>query len=96
MRELDQQEQLRKGVILERDALSQPPLGDRQQLREEPRLVVAFVVAEVFFQRQLRQQEGDLVGAAALEVVQRMDAGFADDGRVLGAGRNIVGGQRQV
>ena len=72
VRGFDQQEQLWEGVILERDALGQPPFGDRQQLREEPRLVVTIIVAEVFLQGQLRQQEGNLVGAAALQVVQPM------------------------
>ena len=95
VRELDQQQQLREGVVLERDAFGQPALGDAEQLREEPGLVVAVVVAEVFLQRQLGQQEGDLVGPAALEVVERVDAGFADDGRVLGLGRDVGGGERE-
>ena len=95
MRELDQQQQLREGVVLERDAFGQPAFGDAEQLREEPGLVVAVVVAEVFLQRELGQQESDFVGSAALEIVERVDAGFADDGRVLGLGGNVGGGERQ-
>ena len=95
MGELDQQQQLREGVVLERDALGEPALGDAEQLREEPGLVVAVVVAEVFLQRQLGQQEGDLVGPAALQIVEGVDARFADDGRVLGLGRDVGGGERQ-
>ena len=94
MRELDQQQQLREGVVLERDACGQPAFGDAEQLREEPGLVVAVVVAEVLLQRKLGQQEGDFVGPAALEVVERMDTLFADDGRVLGLGRDVGGGER--
>ena len=51
---------------LQRDALVEPALGDRQELREEPGLVVSpVVVAEVFLQGQLGEQEGDLVEPAA-------------------------------
>ncbi len=57
-----QQQQLREGVVLERDAFGQPAFGDAEQLREKPGLVVAVVVAEVFLQRQLGQQESDFVG----------------------------------
>ena len=95
VRELDQQQQLREGVVLERDAFGQPAFGDAEQLREEPGLVVAVVVAEVFFQRELGQQEGDFVRPAALEIVEGVDAGFADDGRVLGLGGNVGGGEGQ-
>ena len=95
VRELDQQQQLREGVVLERDAFGQPALGDAEQLREEPGLVVAVVVAEVFLQRELGQQEGDFVGPAALEIVEGVDAGFADDGRVLGLGGDVGGGERE-
>ena len=87
--ELDQEQQLREGVVLAVDALGQPALGDGQQLREEPGLVVAVVVAEVFFQRELGQQESDFVRPAALQVVQRVDARLADDGGVLGLGRDV-------
>ena len=45
--ELDQQQQLREGIVLERDACGQPALGDAQQLREEPGLVIVVVIAEV-------------------------------------------------
>ena len=95
VRELDQQQQLREGVVLERDALGEPAFGDAEQLREEPGLVVAVVVAEVFLQRELGQQEGDLVGPAALEIVQGVDARLADDRGVLGLGRDVGGGERQ-
>ena len=50
VREFDQQQQLREGVVLERDAFIEPAFGNAEQLREEPWLVVAVVVAEVFFQ----------------------------------------------
>ena len=96
VRELDQQQQLREGVVLERDAFGEPALGDAEQLREEPGLVVAVVVAEVFLERELGQQKGDLVGPAALEIVEGVDAGFADDRRVLGLGRNVGGRERQL
>ena len=95
VRELDQQQQCGKVLSLQRDALGQPALGDAEQLREEPGLVVAVVVAEVFLQRQLGEQEGDFLRPAALEIVERVDAGFADDGRVLGLGRDVGGGERQ-
>ena len=86
VRELDQQQQLPEGVVLEYDAFIEPAFGNAEQLREEPRLVVTVVVAEILFQRELGQQEGDFVGPAAFEIVERVDAGFADDGRVLGPG----------
>ena len=63
VRELDQQQQLREGVVLERDAFIEPAFGNTEQLRKEPRLVVAVVVAEVFFQNELGEKEGDFVGA---------------------------------
>ena len=72
--ELDQQQQLREGVVLAGHALGQPALGDAEQLREEPGLDVAVVVAEVLLQRQLGQQEGDLCSPAALQVVEGVDA----------------------
>ena len=95
VRELDQQQQLREGVVLERDTFGEPVLGDAEQLREQPGLVVAVVVAEIFFQRELGQQERDLVEPAALQIVERVDAGFADDRRVLGLGGNVGSGKRQ-
>ena len=90
------QQQLRESVVLERDAFGQPALGDVEQLREQPRLVVAVVVAEVFLQRQFGQQKRDFVGPAALQIVERVDAGFADDGSVLGLGGNVGGGESQL
>jgi len=58
-------------------------------LGEEPGLVVAVVVAEVFLQREPGQQEGDLVGTATLEVVEGVDARFPDDRCILGPGRDV-------
>ena len=52
---------------------AEPALGDGQQLREEPGASCP-VVAEVALQRQLREAEGDLVGAVGLQVVQGVDA----------------------
>ena len=66
MGEFDQEQQLREGVVFERNALGQPALGDVEQLREEPRLVVAAVVAEEFLQCELGQEKGDLVGPVPL------------------------------
>ena len=70
--------------------LAMPAVG------ETARLVVAVVVAEVFFQRQLGEQEGDLVGPAALEVVEGVDARFADDRSVLGPGGDVGGGEGEL
>ena len=79
-------------MVLEGDTFGQPAFGDRQQLRKEPGLVVAVIVAEILLQRQSGQQEGDLVRPAALEIVQGVDAGFADDRRVLRLGGDVSGG----
>ncbi len=69
-----QEEELRERVVLAMDALGEPALGDREHLREEPGLNLAVervigrfraslaVLAEVFLQGELGQQEGDLVG----------------------------------
>ena len=108
MRELDQQQQLREGVVLERDAFIEPAFGNAEQLREEPMLhlsvkLVLFgsislyvaILPEIFFQREFGQQEGNFVEPAALEIIEGMDTGFTDDGRVLGLGRNIGSGKRK-
>jgi hypothetical protein len=66
--EFDEQEELREGVVFERDAFGQPALGNREQLREEPGLVVAVIVAEYFSSVSFGQQKGNLVLSAALGV----------------------------
>ncbi len=72
--ELNQEQQLGKSVVLERDAFGEPAFGYVEQLREEPRFVVAVVVAEVFLKRELGQQEGDFIGTAPFEIVESVDA----------------------
>src|SRR5208283_4260713 len=52
VRELDEQEKLGEGVVFTGNALRKPSLCDAEQLRKEPRLVVAFVIAEVSLQRE--------------------------------------------
>ena len=96
VRELNKQQQLREGVVLERDAFCQPLFGDAEQLRKEPGLVVALVVSEVFFNRKLCQQESHLVGTTALEIVQGMNTRFSDNGRVLCLGGNVGSGECQL
>jgi hypothetical protein len=92
VRERDQQQKLRESVVFERNAFGDPAFSDGEQLRKETRLIVT-VVAEVFFQSELREQEGDLVKTAALKLVERVDTGFADERRVLGLSGKIGGGE---
>ena len=106
VRGLDQQQQLREGVVLERDAFIKPAFGNAEQLREEPMLHLAVklvlfgsispyvaILPEILFQSELGEKEGDFVGPAAFEIVEGVDAGFADDGRVLGPGGDIGSGK---
>jgi hypothetical protein len=60
-----------------------------------PRAWVAVFIAKVFLQREFGEQEYDFVWAAALEVVQSMDASLTDDGVELNLGRNIGGREDQ-
>src|SRR4029077_7097476 len=76
VRELNEKEELWKGVVLKRDAFGEPAFGNAEELREEPWLVIAVIVAEVFFQREFGQQEGYFVGPTALQIVESVDAGF--------------------
>ena len=46
-------------------------------------------------EREPGEKEGDFVGAAAFEVVEGVDAGFADDGHVLSPGGDIGSGKRE-
>jgi hypothetical protein len=91
--EPDEHEQLRKSSALAGQALVEPALGDRQQLREEPGLVVPRVVAEVFLEAQLGKPEGDLIEPEVLQVVERIDPDGADDALDFGLGRQVGVGQ---
>ena len=95
VRELDEQQQLREGVVLERDAFSEPALWRCRAVAKSHGLSLPSH-AEVSLQRELGQQKGDFVGPAALEIVEGVDAGFADDGRVLGLGGYVGSGERQL
>src|SRR3989304_3436572 len=53
------------------------------------------ILPEVFLQRQLGQQERDLVGPAAFQIVKRVDTGFTDDGGSLGLGREVGRRERE-
>ena len=59
----------------------------------QPQLGGGIFGAEVFFQRELRQQERDFLLAAILKLLQIVDDGIADDGRVLGFGRQFGSGK---
>lgn len=80
---LDQEQELGEGVIFEDNALG------------EPAFHIAVVVAEVFLQREFRQEEGYFLGTTALEIVQGMLAGFPSNGVELHLGGNIGRGERQ-
>ena len=73
MRQLHEEQELRKRVVLAREAIRQPALGDGQHLREQPALDLRHepmrllplwpflsVVPEVLLERQLGEQELDL------------------------------------
>ncbi len=79
MLEPAQHQHLDEGVVLERDAFLHPLLADPQQVGEVPGLQVLILVPEVFLQRHSCQIEGDLVGSQALEIVELVHVGFADD-----------------
>ena len=89
--EWDEQQQLREGMILECDALSQPAFSDGEQLWEKPGLVVVVVIAKVFLEGELGQQESDFIGPVALQVVEGVNAGLAYDWFVLSCGGNVDG-----
>ena len=55
--ELDQEQQLRERVVLEREAFGEPALCDGEKLREEPWSCRSVVVAEVSFKRRLGQEK---------------------------------------
>jgi hypothetical protein len=75
MRELKQEEHLQESTVFEYDAFGKPTFCDAEQLREEPRLVIAFLIAEVFFQREFCQRECNLVGPVILEIIEGVEAG---------------------
>lgn len=83
---LVQQEHLNKGVVLERDALLDPFLGDPDNLREQPRLVL-----EVALRDPPGDEEHDLLFPPGLEIVERVDICRSDDRRKLRLGRYILG-----
>ena len=91
--ELQEQQQLRKGIVLEDDALAYPAPGQVQELGEEPGFHIAIVVSEVFLQHQFSQEKDHLLLPAALEVVQGVDAGFADNGGIFRFDGNVGGGE---
>ena len=104
----DQQQKLRKGVVLALDTLGEPAPGDLEDLRKAPHLdlgveVVLFgpvfsvfaVLSEILFQGELGEQESNLLLATRLEVIQPVDAGLSDDRPVLGDRRNVGRGQRE-
>ena len=96
MGEPDEHEQLRERPPLAGQALVEPALGDRQQLREEPGLVVPRVVAEVFLEGQLGEPERDFVEPEVLQVVERIDPDSPDDPLEFGLGREVGIGQGEV
>ena len=89
-------EQLGKRSPLAGHTLGEPAPGDRQQLREEPGLVVPSVVAEVFLEGQLGQPERDFVEPEVLQVVERIDPDRADDALDFGLGRQVGVGQGEL
>ena len=91
MGELDEQQQLREGIILKSNAISDPASGDGEQLRKKPWFVVAVVVSKVLFEGQFGQQEGDFIGSVAFEVVKSVDTRLADDRGVLDCGGDVGG-----
>ncbi len=78
MGEPDEHEQLRERPALAVQALVEPLPGERQELREEPGLIVSRVVAEVFLESLLGESKSDFAGPAVLQVIERVDADFAD------------------
>ena len=109
MRKLDEQEQLRKRVVLACHAFRQPLPCDRQDLRKQPALHVGIKamvsrLSAVFFslssrkyflKRELREQKCDLVVAPPFQIIERVYARFADNRMILGFRRNIGRGQCQ-
>ncbi len=61
------------------EATVAPSLRDAQDLREDPRLIVPSDVSAVFLEDQFRDEEIDLVEAASLEVVERVDPPLCGD-----------------
>ena len=104
--EFDQEQQLRKGVVLavSRTSASQrlviaSSCGKSQLTSLSNRArgsVRSRRPAEVFFQRELGQQEGDLVQPAALQLVERVDARLAHDRGILGLGRDVGRGEGEL
>ena len=73
------------------DALGEPALGDREELRVEPRLLGAVRGAEVGVEDALGDPERDLLEAPQLEVVEvRLDR-LADDRVEHGDDGHLVG-----
>jgi hypothetical protein len=91
-----EQEQLLEGVVLASHAAIQPALGDAEQLREKPGLVIAVIVPEIPLQGELGQAKGHFAQAPFLEVVQVVDARLAHDGGVLHLGGHVRCGERQA
>jgi hypothetical protein len=87
MSELDQQQQLREGVVLKRDAFGEPALGNAEQFREEPGLVVAVVIAEVFSSVSLANRKATSLGRRRL----RSSRVWMLDSPTMGAFSVLVG-----
>ena len=77
---------MREGVVFASNACREPLPGDFEQSREAPDLNVRVefvclasfgsflaVLAKIFFESQLCQEEGDFLWTAALELVQVMN-----------------------
>ena len=87
------QQQLREGVVLEDDALGQPALAMPRSWGKSQGLSLPSSSRKYFSKYQLGQQKRDLLRPAAFQVVQRVDAGFADNRGILGLGRNVGRGE---
>ena len=92
---LGQEEELRERVVLQRQALAQPPADDGHKVGEEPRLRVLLLVAEVMVVDFAGDEERHFLLAAVFQVVERVDRRLADDGGVLHLRGHVLGREGQ-
>jgi hypothetical protein len=60
--------------------------------------ILAFfaVLTEIFFEGELGEEKGNFTRSAALQVVERVNASFADDWRIFGLSGNVSGREGQL